>query len=727
MPRLRTMRITATVYAITAAVVVGSTVITYSAGNRVNHLHRNEQQRRAGITALDDLLLTLQDAETGQRGYVITGDESYLEPFSSAETRLEADTAHVRRMSELGITPADVTQLNDLVHEKVAELRQTISVRRQSGVEAALPMILAGTGKEAMNRIRQLIGRLKDEQERALANEVQRSDEATRIRTGVFLTSGLLNLLVLFWGFSRIRRTILERDRAVIERKKQSDLLATTLASIGDCVIVTNAKGAITFMNGVAESLTGWPLQEARHRPVGEIFHIINEQTRQPVEDPVEKVIQHGVIVGLANHTLLIRKDGSEIPIDDSGAPIRTAEGKLEGVVLVFRDFSPHKQAQRELNQAKEAAESANQAKDKFLAMLSHELRTPLTPVLATLNVWEMTDDVPAKLRSDVQMLRRNIELEARIIDDLLDLTRIARGVLSISPEVLDVHELIEMLLDITHSEAEAKRLNLSLDLEAERHFVNTDAGRLQQVLWNILRNAINFTDARGSIVIGTASDGGRIVITVTDSGIGMALESLEKLFRPFEQADRNRSVRYGGLGLGMAISHALMELMGGTLTAASEGIGRGSIFTVTLEFVDESTALAAPARLTPVLSQPIDILLVEDHVDTAVALARVLRMRGNEVQIASSVKGALEMLEQRSFALLLCDLGLPDGSGYDLLTHVRSNNKVPAIALTGFGMSSDIERAMEAGFDAHLTKPVDFQRLEATMAKLLLGEKAQL
>src|SRR5205085_2223035 len=176
------------------------------------------------------------------------------------------------------------------------------------------------------------------------------------------------------------------------------------------------------------------PLEEARHRPVEEVFKIINEDSRQPVEDPAAKVIKHGVIVGLANHTLLIRKDGSEVPIDDSGAPIRTANGQLEGVVLVFRDFSPHKEAQRELREAKEAAESANKAKDKFLAMLSHELRTPLTPVLATLNRWEISDEVPADLQSDVQMLRRNVEVEARIIDDLLDLTRIVHGVLTFSP-----------------------------------------------------------------------------------------------------------------------------------------------------------------------------------------------------------------------------------------------------------------------------------------------------
>src|SRR5205823_6727790 len=229
--------------------------------------------------------------------------------------------------------------------------------------------------------------------------------------------------------------------------------------------------------------------------------------TRQPVEDPVEKVVKHGVTVGLANHTLLIRKDGSEVPIDDSGAPIRDRNGELRGVVLVFRDFSDRKQAERELRVAKDAAETANKAKDQFLAMLSHELRTPLTPVLATLNLWEASEDVPESLQPDIQMLRRSIELEARIIDDLLDLTRIARGMLSFSAENTDVHALIEFLVGLSRSEFQEKQLKVSLKLEASKHFIHTDVARLQQVLWNILRNAIKFTESRGIVTIATSND----------------------------------------------------------------------------------------------------------------------------------------------------------------------------------------------------------------------------
>ncbi len=310
--------------------------------------------------------------------------------------------------------------------------------------------------------------------------------------------------------------------------------------------MVTDKDGRITFMNPVAEEVTGWKLSEAMGRPTSEVFRIVNEETREPVESPVAKVMKHGVIVGLANHTLLIRKDGSEIPIDDSGAPIRESNGDIRGVVLVFRDFSEHKQAEQDLRVARDAAESANQAKDQFLAMLSHELRTPLTPVLATLNLWEASEEVPQTLRPDVQMLRRSVELEARIIDDLLDLTRIARGMLAFSPENTDVHATLEFLVDLSRSDLQNKDLKLTLQLDALRHHVHTDAARLQQVFWNILRNAIKFTEEGGAITIATSNDQQHnIAVSISDTGIGMTADTLSKLFLPFEQADPTHNRQY--------------------------------------------------------------------------------------------------------------------------------------------------------------------------------------
>ncbi|MEY2528838.1 MAG: hypothetical protein QOJ05_928, partial [Verrucomicrobiota bacterium] len=439
------------------------------------------------------------------------------------------------------------------------------------------------------------------------------------------------------------------------------------------------------------------------------------------VESPVDRVLREGVIVGLANHTLLVRRDGSEVPIDDSGAPIRSEDGSIRGVVLVFRDFSEHKAAEREVRAARDAAETANKAKDQFLAMLSHELRTPLTPVLSTLNLWEASEEIPAALRGDVEMLRRSVELEARIIDDLLDLTRIARGLLSFSPENTDVHSVIEFLVGLSQSELQNKVLNLTLKPDAPRHHVHTDAARLQQVLWNVLRNAIKFTDQGGAITITTSNNAqDRLDITFHDTGIGMTPDTLAKLFIPFEQADPTKNRHYGGLGLGLAISNALVDLLDGDIRAESPGLGLGSTFTITFPTADPAAHTSEPTSPPRKSQDKVRLLLVEDHEDTARALARLLEHRGFIIQIAPSVATALEVIGRDEFDLLLCDLGLPDGTGIDLITKIRETRQTPAIALTGFGMQEDVDRAQDAGFDAHLTKPVNLQKLEATIWRLL-------
>jgi PAS domain S-box-containing protein len=713
------MRITAVVFGISAAVVAGSALLTYSAGERVIRLRQEQEKRRQAMTGLEEIFSAMQDAETGQRGFVLTGDESYLQPFKRAQALFPQFSERLRQLTAVGVPGEESAQLERAINDKVGELNRAIELRRQGGLDPAVESIRTGAGKEAMDRIREVVGRIRQQQESQLQESRRGSAIATRERTVIFIGSALVTLLVLLWGFLRIRHSIEERNAAVIQRQQERDLLSTTLASIGDCVIVTDVDGRITFMNAVASAVTGWTLAETKGRPLKEIFRIINEESRAPVEDPVEKVIRTGVIVGLANHTVLIRKDGSEIPIDDSGAPIRAPEGELEGVVLVFRDFSETKKTQRELLAAKETAEAANRAKDNFIAMVSHELRTPLTPVLATLNLWELKEDLPADQRNDVQMLRRNVELEARMIDDLLDLTRMSRGILSIRPEVVDVHAILQQLVSLHDSEIQGKRLNLNMQTGAKRHFVRADATRLHQVIWNILRNAINFTDYKGSLGIETGDEGEQIAITIRDSGVGMSPETLGRVFLPFEQADRARSDRYGGLGLGMSISYALAKQMGGTLTAESEGLGKGSQFTLRLPSLKEgAVAPTRPKPATEAVSKR-KILIVEDHLDTALALTRLLKLKGHEVQTASTIQAARAAFDNGGIDLIICDIGLPDGTGYDLVKAIRAKSNIAAIALTGFGMSADIDRAMQAGFDSHLTKPVDVSRLETAIAQV--------
>jgi PAS domain S-box-containing protein len=732
----RSLRLARTLFLATACVIFASAGITYLSGLRVIRLHNQALYHSEALRHLEDILSAVKDAETGQRGFIITGDEKYLEPYKTALARLPAELREITDLEAAHIPNEDLAQLRTLVASKLNELDKTITMVRHQGMQAAEAFVRTGAGKVLMDQIRASAGRIAQEQQAKLQWDVRKADEATRLRSGVFALTSLLSVAFIAWCYRRIRRAVKAEEAAArqaqaeqAEAERQRELLKVTLSSIGDSVIVTDTGGRITFMNGVAETQTGWSFAEANLRPAHEVFRIINEETRAPVENPVEKVLTTGVVVGLANHTVLIRKDGTEIPIDDSGAPIREPDGTLRGAVLVFRDFTEHKNAQAQLHAAKEAAEAANRAKDQFLAILSHELRTPLTPVLATLNLWEGSDDLPSGLRADLPILKRNIELEARIIDDLLDLTRITRGMLSFTREDADVNQIIELVLGMCRPELQRKQLRVLTDFHAVQHHVHTDVSRLQQILWNILSNAAKFTEAGGTITVHTSNDArGVLHLTITDTGIGMAEETLTRLFMPFEQGERQLSRRYGGLGLGMAISRALVDLLGGKISAHSDGLGQGSSFTVSFPTctptIDEPSFDTHAGR-APQALLGLRILLVEDHADTATALARLLTRRGYEVHVAETVAAALQTAQKECFDLLLSDLGLPDGTGFEVVEKVHAIRRVPALALSGYGMEEDIRRCQDAGFDAHLTKPVNFQNLDTLILKLTAPDES--
>jgi len=371
--------------------------------------------------------------------------------------------------------------------------------------------------------------------------------------------------------------------------------------------------------------------------------------------------------------------------------------------------------------EARAEAEAASEAKDRFLATLSHELRTPLTPVLAVVSSLEAEGRIPPALRRSLDVIRRNVELEARLIDDLLDLTRIVRGKLELHPEVTDVLKVAEHTLEICcEQEMAAGRLRVVRDLRAADHRLWADPSRLTQVLWNLVNNAVKFTPAGGLVTVRSWSEEGRLVLQVADTGIGIDPEVLPHVFGAFEQG-RSRSPRgLGGLGLGLAISKAIVEMHGGSLTAESEGLGRGATFTVALP---ASLPKAEPAAAKPPeeiespksTSRNLDILLVEDHADTAEAMADLLSLIGHRVTLAGTVAEALSAAGRDRFDLVVSDLGLPDGSGLDVMRALAGGG-LPGIALSGYGMEEDVRQSLEAGFRKHLTKPVNLQRLEAAI-----------
>jgi PAS domain S-box-containing protein len=713
-----------TVFLTVAIVLIVSVCCAHMMGNAALRANRAVTAQQSVIDHLNQTLATLSDAETGQRGFLLSGEDRYLDPYNAAVSRIRGELRSLDDLAETeDLSAANVSRFKELTGAKLAELEHTIGIRRSQGFAAAVAEVHTHVGKELMDQLRALSATMVATEYGDLREHQRHAAALDSARSAVFFTAAFVNLGFLAWAYRRIQREITQRETAAAELFRQKELLAVTLASIGDGVIVTDALGNITFLNEVAERLTGWNSADALGQSCGKVFNIINESTRDPVESPVEKVLRSGVVVGLANHTLLIRKDGTELPIDDSGAPVRDREGIVRGVVLIFRDFTEHKRSEMDLIQAKESAEEANIAKDNFLATLSHELRTPLTPVLTTLAAWETSSDLPAELLADVQMMRRNIDLEARLIDDLLDLTRIVRGKLSLNPEVADVHDLIRSVTGIYHSEIRSKRLEMGFKLDAPLHHVFADPARLQQVFWNILKNATKFTAEGGRIEITTSNpEPGRARITFTDNGIGMNAELLEKLFLPFEQGTSETVRRYGGLGLGLAISKALMDAQGGSIAAHSSGPGLGSTFTVELPAMPAPIREAKPAVKPPApadLASALSILLVEDHADTARVMSRLLRLGGHHVHVAATVASALDAVAANSIGLIISDIGLPDGTGIDLIQTVRKTSNVPAIALTGFGMDDDVAKCRDAGFNDHLTKPVNLQKLELAIRQL--------
>jgi len=369
------------------------------------------------------------------------------------------------------------------------------------------------------------------------------------------------------------------------------------------------------------------------------------------------------------------------------------------------------------------SARAASAAKDQLLAVLSHELRTPLTPIFAILAAIERYPDVPEKIRSDLHVISRNLQLEARLIDDLLDLTRINKGKISLVREVVDMHDLIRSVRQLCQVAVDAQQVQFEMQLEAHRYHLLGDAGRLQQVLWNLFSNAIKFTPAGGMIELQTSNVGNTgFCIRLTDNGRGIGTDLLERIFQPFEQGDISIPPEFGGLGLGLAIAKGIVDAHDGRIRAESSGVGSGATFTVTLPLAEAPQVQPAePARPErPAPKKAVRILLVDDHQDTLEFMSRFLTLCGHQVVTASSSGDALSVGQQESFDLVISDLGLPDGNGYELMGLLQGISPVKGIALSGYGMRADVDRSLAAGFSAHLTKPCDLSVLNSTIEKVL-------
>ncbi|MGE5059679.1 MAG: PAS domain S-box protein, partial [Betaproteobacteria bacterium] len=609
--------------------------------------------------------------------------------------------------------------------------------------------------------------------------------------------------------------------------------LRITLESIGDGVIATDAEGRVSFANPVAQRLLGYPAEQTVGRPLRDVFNIVNEFTREPVENPVERVLRDRQVVGLSNHTILIRPDGVEIPIDDSAAPIQDHEGALAGVVLVFRDISESRRAEKshatlaaivqssddpiiskdlngrimtwnfaaerlfgyredevigqsitliippdrldeeveilrrirqgermehyetvrmrkdgtaveisltvspvkaadgsiigaskivrditERRRFERQLREADRQKDHFIAILAHELRNPLSPIQNTIKVLQLERSDDRDLLHYCDLIEKETKHINRLLGDLLDSSRITQGKLFLQKERLDLSSAVNRAVEASRPAIDEAGLKLAVDLPSQPLIVEADPMRLAQVFSNLLNNAAKFTESGGAIRITTEHQGNRAVVRVKDSGIGIAPELMPKIFEMFVQGETVMERRHGGLGLGLTLARDIVEFHGGTIEVKSDGLGHGSEFAVSLPLaalprpIESSRAAAIKMAAASV---PRRIVIVDDSKNQVLSLERLFKRMGHDVRVAYDAAGAVQVMEEFLPDFALIDIGLPGVNGYDLARRLREQaqfRNVTLIAQTGWGREEDRNQARAAGFDYHLVKPIDHQRL---------------
>jgi PAS domain S-box-containing protein len=655
------------------------------------------------------------------------------------------------------------------------------------------------------------------------------------VRIVLFLFSGV----AISWFAESIYRS---RDRA----DQQRESLRIILESIGDAVITTDAEGRVTLLNPVAATLTGWTPAEAAGRPLEEVFHILNEWSRQPVENPVKKVLSEGRIVGLANHTVLLARDGPERPIDDSAAPIRDAEGAIQGVVLIFRDMTERRHAERirtrlaaiiessedavfskdldgtitswnrgaerlygysaeeiigksvallyppdhlnefpqimerlqrgerieqfetirmrkdgqrfeasvsisplkddngrvigasditrdisEYKRLQQQLQEADRKKDEFLATLAHELRNPLAPIRNALQLLRLAGDDKATVERALTVMERQVQQMVRLIDDLMDVSRITRAKLQLRKERVDLTTVVRNAVETSRPFIEMAGHELTLTLPKEPIYVEADAARLAQVFANLLNNAAKYTEQGGHVWLtvektsGGCHPSGEAVVRVKDNGLGISAEHLPHIFEMFSQVDHSLERAQGGLGIGLTLAKHLTEMHGGTIEASSEGAGKGCEFIVRLPQMDVSSVGQQPitaSSASKAATGQCKILIVDDDEDTVTSMSMILRILGHDTYSAHDGEQAIEEARLHRPDIVLLDIGLPKMNGYEVARRIRQEpwgKEVKLVALTGWGQEGDKRRSKEAGFDYHLLKPVEPDALEELLKDL--------
>ena len=566
--------------AVTLAALLGIGTIAYANFLRLQQTKAWVNHTHEVLEKLVTLLSTLKDAETGQRGYLLTGDAEYLQPYDSAISAIDTEFKDTQSLTRDNATQQQrLREIQPLIDRKMAELRQTIELRRAGKIEAALQVVRQNEGKATMDRLRDLVGEMQATEHKLLSQRVQADTTAVQNTELSVVTACLFALAVLIWSLKLINREILEQ-RQIDALLRESEAKLRSLAEsnvIG--IVYADVEGNIRHANDEFLRIVGY---EQSDLEAGLLWTEITTPETLPND---RRAIAQAQITGasLPYEKEYIRKDGSRVPV--LVGFVLLPEARREAVAFVL-DVTQQKQLEVTLRLQSDELERASRLKDQFLALVSHELRNPINPILGWSKILLNQSLSPETQYKALTAIERNAQLQLQLIDDLLDLTRMTHGKLRLELIPIAILPILEAAIETTAGAVKEKSIDLELQLDPAQRKIRGDPTRLQQIVWNLLANAVKFTPEGGRVTLCLGYSETEAHIEVSDTGKGISPEFLPYVFDRFQQADLVVTRSNNGLGLGLSIVRYLVEAHCGEVRAESAGLGKGATFTVSLPLI---------------------------------------------------------------------------------------------------------------------------------------------